>query len=164
MENIEINHELVEEIYINKKTNLNKIAYRRTNNKDISEDIIQNAMEDICKSIGTRKNIYNLDAWVYTILKYKCYKSWRNKNKIEYYPDEILNSYIEKNENDIIENINLTIALETINKKERDFIIYKYIYGFKNTEIAKIFNCSDKTVSKRINKTLQKLREKLKEI
>ncbi len=74
MENnyINLDWDLVEKIYIDKSKRLKKIAYKRVNDIEVAEDIVQNTMESICKRVNKDNKIYNLDAWVYTILKYRC--------------------------------------------------------------------------------------------
>ena len=162
MGNIEIDSKFVEEIYINKRNSMTNIARRRMRNIEMAEDATQNAMEDICKYIGKQKDLYNLDAWVYTILKHKCYRGLRNTDKIEYYPEEILENIVGTCETEIIDKMSLSMALESLNEEERQFVFYKYIYGLNYAEIAEKFGYCDKTVSKRTKKALQKLNEILK--
>lgn len=86
----ELDWVLVEKIYIDKIKILKRIAYRRINNKELVEDVVQNTMELICKRVGKDNKIYNLDAWIYTILKYKCIDIYKRKNITQYFPDEVL--------------------------------------------------------------------------
>ncbi len=81
MENnyINLDWDLVEKIYIDKSKRLKKIAYKRVNDIEVTEDIVQNTMESICKRVNKDNKIYNLDAWVYTILKYRCIDIFRKK-------------------------------------------------------------------------------------
>ncbi len=164
MENnyINLNWNLVEKIYSDKAKRLKRIAYRRINDIEIAEDIVQNTMESICKRVNKDNRIYNLDAWVNTILKYRCIDIFRKSNTIQYFSNDVLEKYLIEEELDTIENMNLYNALNDLEELDRDFIIYKFIYGFNNTEISKIFGCCNQTVKRRIDKSLKIMRNKLR--
>ena len=153
-DNVEYNYinldwELVEKIYIDKAKRLKKIAYKRVNDIEIAEDIVQNTMEYICKRVNKDNRIYNLDIWVNVILKYKCLDIFRKNNNIQYFSDDVLEIYLIEEEVNKIENINLYNALNDLEKLDRDIIMCKFIYGFNNKEISKIFGCCNKTVTKK---------------
>ena len=159
---ITLNYDLVEEIYKNYQKKFYKISYKRTRNIERAKDITQNTLEVILKSVGKNKKISNLDAWLYTILKYKCYDTSKNKNLINYYSNDILENYMFENVVDLMEKIDLYDALKELNEVNRKIIIYKYVYGFSNKEIANFCKCSDSTVRRKIYKSLEIMREKLK--
>lgn len=96
MENnyINLDWDLVEKIYIDKAKRLKKIVYKRVNDIEVAEDIVQNTMESICKRVNKDNKIYNLDAWVYTILKYRCIDIFKRKNIVQYFSNEILENYL----------------------------------------------------------------------
>ncbi len=157
----QLNWNLVEDIYLNKYTHLRKIAYRRVFDVEMAEDIVQDTMESICKSVYKESKIYNIDAWTYTILKYKCIKVYRRKNSIQYFSNDVLEETLIQEELNTIEDINLYIALNELEKTDREIIIYKFIYGFKYNEISKICGYSYKTIKRKIDKSLEILRNKL---
>ncbi len=94
---INLDWNLVEKIYSDKVKRLKRIAYKRVNDIEVAEDIVQNTMESICKRVN----------------------------------------------------------------KDKKIVIYKFIYGFNNTEISKIFGCCNQTVTRKIEKSLEIMREKL---
>ena len=164
MENnyINLDWNLVERIYIDKAKRLKRIAYRRVNDVEIAEDIVQNTMESICKRVNKDNKIYNLDAWVNTILKYRCIDIFKRSNTIQYFSSDDLDKYLIEEELNTIENINLYNALNDLDELNRKFIICKFIYGFNNTEISKMFGCCDKTVKRKIDKSLKIMRWHMK--
>ena len=100
MENnyIKLDWDLVEKIYIDKAKRLKRIAYKRVQNIEVAEDIVQNTMESICKIVNKNNRIYNLDAWVNTILKYRCIDIFRKNNSIQYFPNDVLENYLIEEE------------------------------------------------------------------
>ena len=164
MENnyINLDWNLVEEIYNDKAKRLKRIAYRRVNDIEIAEDILQNTMETICKKVDKDNRIYNIDAWINTILKYKCIEIFRKSKVIQYFSSDGLENYLIEEELNTIEKINLYNALNDLEKRDREFIVCKFIYGYNNTEISKMFGCCSKTVKRKIDKSLERMRYKLK--
>lgn len=164
MENIyiKLDWDLVEKIYIDKAKRLKRIAYKRVQNIEVAEDIVQNTMESICKIVNKNNRIYNLDAWVNTILKYRCIDIFRKNNSMQYFSNDVLENYLIEEEVNTIENINLYHVLNDLEELDMKLIIYKFIYGFNNTEISKIFGCCSQTVARKINKALEVMRNKLR--
>lgn len=70
MENkyINLDWDLVEKIYIDKEKRLKRIAYKRVNDIEIAEDIVQNTMESICKRVN--KNYRLVSKHIKLIEKY----------------------------------------------------------------------------------------------
>ena len=164
MENnyIELDWDLVEKIYVDKAKILKRIAYKRVHNIEVAEDIVQNTMESICKIVNKNNRIYNLDAWINTILKYRCIDVYRKNNSIQYFSNDVIENCLIEEEIDTIENINLYHALKDLEELDMKFIIYKFIYGFNNTEISRIFGCCSQTVTRKINKALEITRNNLR--
>lgn len=158
---IKLDWNLVEDIYLNQYKHLKKVAYRRLDSKEKAEDAVQDTMEVICKNVNKENNIYNIDAWVYTILKYKCLNLFKRKYKMQYFPNDALEEFMIQEELDTITDINLYNELNNLEKMEREIIIYKFIYGFKYTEISKICGCSYGKIKRKINKSLETLKSKL---
>lgn len=158
---IQLSRKVVEDIYLDKYRHLKRIAYRRLNNKEKAEDVVQDTMEAICKNIYKEIEIYNIDAWVYTILKYKCLNQFKRSSRIQYFQNDIIEESLIKEELSTIENINLNNAINELEKMDRKIIIYKFIYGFNNTEISKICGCCYRTVKRRIDNSLKILKSKL---
>lgn len=152
---------LVERIFVDEQRNLKRVAYKRVCNIENAEDIVQNTMESICRSVYKRNKIYNLKAWIYTILKYKCIEIYRNKDIVQYCSNDILDNYNIEYVMDDIENINLHNALNVLKEQDKRILIYKFIFGFNNTELSKMMGCCDRTIKRKIDKSLILLRKKL---
>lgn len=161
MEYIYMNWNLVERIFLDEQRNLKRIAYKRVYNIENAEDIVQNTMESICRSVYRQNKIYNLKAWIYTILKYRCIDFYRKTDIVYYCSNDILDNYTIDTVMDDIEDLNLYNALNILKEQDKRILIYKFIYGLKNNEISKIFGCCDKTIKRKIDKSLSLLRNKL---
>ena len=125
------------------------------------QKILYKIQESLCKSVHKQNEIYNIDAWTYTILKYNCINVFRKTKSIQYFPHNILEDTIIQEDLNTIEDINLNVALNDLEKIDREIIIYKYIYGFKYTEISKIYGYSYGTIKRKIDKSLKILKNKL---
>lgn len=127
----------------------------------MAEDIAQDTMEVICKNINKENEIHNIDAWVYTILKYKCLNGLKRKGKIQYFPNNIIEESLVQEELNTIEDINLYNALNKLEEVNRKIIIYKFIYGFSNTEISKMVGYCYGTIKRRVDISLGILKNEL---
>lgn len=161
IESIDLNYNLIVDIYNNYYKKFYRLAYKRTGNIENAKDITQNTMEAICKRVGKKNNIYNLNSWLYTILKYKCYDIYKKKNRIQYYANDVLENYLIEDEINEIENIDLYDTLKGLNDLERKMVICRFVYGFKNSEIANFCNCSYSAVKRKLDNSLKILKEKL---
>ena len=146
---------------MNKIKVLKRVAYRKTRSIEEAEEIVQNVMEALCKKALKKDKVQDLEKYIYIILKYKSIDNYRKNSKIQCCSDEILENYFVSENVDITEKINLYNALQSLDKIGRSMIVYKYFYGYKNIEIARIMGCSDKTVSRKIDKSLKIMKEKI---
>ena len=60
-------------------------------------------------------------------------------------------------------SVELEEALNGLSPKQKDVIVYKYIYGFSDAEIGEIFNISRQAINKLKNRAFETLKEYYKE-
>ena len=58
-----------------------------------------------------------------------------------------------------IQSVELEEALNGLSPKQKDVIVYKYIYGFSDVEIGKMFNISRMAVNRLKNRAFEILKE-----
>lgn len=96
--------------------------------------------------------------YLYTIAKNLCIDMLK-KNKSDIFHEEITPS----NEIDIPTKTALKIALSELTEQEQEMIILRFVNRENLTVIAKIFNVSRFTVSRKLNAITKKLKNKLRE-
>ena len=60
-------------------------------------------------------------------------------------------------------SVELEEALNGLSTKQKDVIVYKYIYGFSDAEIGEIFNISRQAINRLKNRAFETLKEYYKE-
>lgn len=65
---------------------------------------------------------------------------------------------------DNIENVELSCAIDSLlNEEEKIFIYLNFVYGYKSAEIAEIYNVTDISVRKKIERAIKKLKNYFEE-
>ncbi len=127
-------------------------------NEDL-EDLIQESLLEIIKSIDTYKHKSTLSTWIYAI----CQNIYRNNiYKKERFRKTIKKiEEIQEESHKLEDQIFLKIATESLNRT--DYIIYKYYYfdGRKIKEIALLLSIPSGTIKYRLYCIRRKLRDQL---
>lgn len=133
---------------------------------DCKQDLTLFLLE-LMKKIDVSKfpddNSDGLNRYIYICLKNK-YIELANKKKTEFKNSLQAQKEIE-NRNSIftqpetIKNIEFNETLNHLSQKQKDVIIYKYIYGFSDIEIGEMFNMSRQAVNKLKNRAFETLKE-----
>lgn len=162
--------ESFEELIKNYKKLAYNVALRLLKNKEDAEDVSQEALIKVFKSINSFNFKATFKVWLYRIVVNTCVDFIRKKkiptysfdnidknNKVLYdivdnknNPDVVVQSKIEKN-----------IIYDSINNLDYDFkivIILRELHGLSYKEISNILSCSEGTVKSRINRARKKLK------
>ncbi|MBM7614829.1 RNA polymerase sigma-70 factor (ECF subfamily) [Alkaliphilus hydrothermalis] len=149
------------------------IAYRMLSNIEDANDITQEALLKIFRSVDKFQGKSSFSTWVYSIVSNSCIDFIRKqkKNQVVYleqqgatgenYRIEVADEMntpeylFEKKE---IQNI-IHEAINQLNVDQKEIIILRDINGFSYQEIANILKCSEGTVKSRINRARGKLKK-----
>ncbi|MGN1316451.1 MAG: RNA polymerase sigma factor [Acutalibacteraceae bacterium] len=161
----ETEKEKFKELYDTYKDLLYWIAFKRTNNAQDSEECVQETFLYIAKNfkkvgeVGSKRTKGYLST-VVTGFAIDVY----NKSK------EMINlSVFDENVEDIacFENYDkselLSVFDEILDEESRIFLYLKYVYSYKSSEIAEIYNVSDTYVRKKLQYAKEKLRNYFEE-
>ncbi|WP_234121969.1 RNA polymerase sigma factor [Clostridium hydrogenum] len=175
MENqIVINKQMIDTL-INK--NLEKVfgfAVKRTENSNEAEDLTQDILLEVCRSYVKIKYYEGkeaLEAWLWTVAKYRYYK-WlgrKNKNSITYIEGigtEKLKLEVNIDEK-IIKNEEyncLRREIGLLSKSYREVVVSYYVHEKKCSEIAKEMDMSVATVKWRLHEAKRMLKERIEEM
>lgn len=138
---------------------LYKIAYTYTKNKDLSLDIVQEAVTKALENIHKLKQEEFVKTWFYRILINEALQSVkRNKKHIEY---ELIDNeaYYHGDEENIVENIDIYNKIEKLNNKLKTVIILRFFENLKIEEIAVITKTNTNTVKSRLYKGLNEIKK-----
>ena len=138
---------------------LYKIAYTYTKNKDLSLDIVQEAVTKALENIHKLKQEEFVTTWFYRILINEALQSVkRNKKHIEY---ELIDNeaYYHGDEENIVENIDIYNKIEKLNNKLKTVIILRFFENLKIEEIAVITKTNTNTVKSRLYKGLNEIKK-----
>lgn len=166
--------ELLVEDYQKKVFN---VAYRMMGNSEDANDLVQEALIRIFKSIKNFKEQSSFSTWVYRIVTNVCLDELRRrKNKFTISIDEDIKledgnvkrqiesegpTLEESLESKEIQDI-VTKAIEELSNEHKTVIVLRDIQGFSYDEISDIMKCPEGTVKSRINRARKALREILK--
>lgn len=166
--------ELLIEDYQKKAFN---VAYRMMGNSEDANDLVQEALIRIFKSIKNFKEQSSFSTWVYRIVTNVCLDELRRrKNKFTISIDEDIQledgnvkrqiesegpTPEESLESKEIQDI-VTKAIEELSNEHKTVIVLRDIQGFSYDEISDIMKCPEGTVKSRINRARKALREILK--
>lgn len=153
------------------------IAYRIMNNEEDAEDMTQEALVKIYKSIKNFREESTFSTWLYRIVTNVCLDELRKRKKSETIPLEI-NTEGDKGTirfeigadketpEDLYELAELRqMILNKINSLKDDYrtvIILRDMQGFSYEEISIILGCSLGTIKSRINRARKALKDKLR--
>ena len=146
------------------------IVSKRVSNPDDVQDLVQESMLRIVKNIQyiDLNDVMRSKYFFSTIARNVC-NDYLNKNQKdldnleEYDPDETVDSAEETVVDECAYN-EIREVLNQLDERYRDVCILKYVYEYKEKEIADMLGISPKVVSQRIFKGKQETRKLVKEL
>ncbi|MCK4904759.1 RNA polymerase sigma factor [bacterium] len=139
------------------KVPLYNYIYRIIYNRHDAEDILQEVFLKIFRNIFKIDFSKNYKSFIYKIAR-NATLDFLKKRKEEY---KFNKKPIEKDEESCekleIKNT-IEIALRSLNTKERELIVLKYIQGFKISEISEILKIPESTIKIRTFRIIRKMR------
>lgn len=159
------NVDAFEELIKDYKKSAYNIALRFLRNVEDAEDVSQEALIKVFRSIKNFNMQSTFKVWMYRIVVNACL-DFKRKKTIDSYPiDEVINFAGTNNDNpdDMIDrNYTSEIVSLSIDKLEDDFktiIILRDIQGFSYNEISEILSCNLGTVKSRISRARKTLKD-----
>lgn len=159
------NVDAFEELIKDYKKSAYNIALRVLRNVEDAEDVSQEALIKVFKSIHSFNMQSSFKSWMYRIVVNACLDFKRKKN-VESFPiEDHMNVAVSNTDNpDAMIDSSYTIKMvnDAVNKLEDDFkaiIILRDIKGFSYQEISEILSCNLGTVKSRLNRARKTLKE-----
>lgn len=152
--------DLFRELYEKYNKLVYSLAIGKLNNHSLAEECVQETFLTVAKKIDCflridedhRRNL------ICTIARGKAIDGIRKEDNFEYIDniDPVDISYF-----DSFETSELTEEIKKLGEKEQTFIFLKFIYGFSNVEIARMYGVSASYAGRVINTALKRLKTSL---
>lgn len=136
----------------------------KTNDRDISEDIVQSVFSSIWEKRGVITINYSLKSYLYKACYNEAIDYFRIEKKKNSLSEKLSREiYEEDTTDDIKENLlqKLEAAISSLPAKCKEILILHKLKGFKYSEIAQQLNISIKTVQNHLFKAYKLLRDYL---
>jgi len=143
-----------------------RYAYFRVYDRERAKELMQEAFMKTWEYLASGKKITNVRAFLYRTVhnlsvneavRHKAYSLEEMQEVAGFDPEETSEATPEE----AAEYQNALRALEKLDAAERDLIVMRYVDGLPVKEIAHILRESPNTVSVRIHRALQKVRDQL---
>jgi RNA polymerase sigma-70 factor (ECF subfamily) len=142
-------------------------SYKLTNDKELSEDLVQETFLVLWQSKKDFDVIKNVDNYLFGVLKNKVYEAYRNKKFDTVFLDNKFDDFLQ---NELSENESESGELQTkidnlidlLPEKRKKIFIMSRFYEKSIEEIALELNISQQTVKNQIYASLQFLKRNLK--
>lgn len=147
---------------------LYQVAYRKTGEKEVAEELVQEIFLNLWLKRKTLTITSSLEAYLFTAIKYAIinyYHSQLVRNKYQLTADRpvVAANYTEESVLTNELNLNLKNALALLSAKSRQIFEKSRFQNLSNKEIARELQLTDKAVEFHITKTLKHLKIFLKD-
>lgn len=151
-------------IYSSLWPSLFNTAYKRLNDREKCEDIVQNVFVDLWQR-KDKVSISNLSAYLHTAVRFQVYKQAANlPASSEFFDviDHVIESSIKADDGVIAKELQTLVQLwiKALPKKRRKIFLLHYYKNLSTAEIAEHLNISQKTVQNQLNTASVEIRAK----
>ena len=164
---IKNNSEAFEELLLQYKSYLYKVAYTYVKDKEAALDILQEASFKAWLNIHTLKDEEKFKPWITKILVNTAINYIRKESKVIYIDDEnpIISSenIVSKKAISLEEKLDLYKAIDLLKPKYKTVIILKYFDDMKIEDISYVLDVPINTVKSHLRRAKEELNNTLKE-
>lgn len=166
------NIKYIEDLYGTYSKRLFYIARKHVQNNDLAQDVVQSAFEHILAypdgilKVPQEEVFYFLAA----VLRHEALDILQNEKNNEHeslvYEDGMEGDFIEDPRDKYLQMIDLNSLkhnLSRMERRHRDTLLFRYVYGLKCKEIADIFKISERTVKIRCSEARKQLKKMMEE-
>lgn len=142
-------------IYNEYKSAIYSLAYRILQDRDASEDVLQQVIEKVILKVSDLNDVNKFNGWLKT-LSYRITIDYLNKSKSQVVLDEIENSLLVKE--DELTTLDLDKYLQILNSRERLVLVLFLIEGYQHQEIADKLDLTEGNSKQIYRRALNKLK------
>ena len=148
------------------------VAYRMTNSHSDADDFSQEAFMKAYESIGNFREESSFSTWLYRIVVNITINHLKKAGKMQTFTLDENMSFKHSDLASVVDNPEkiaeerelhkeITKAIESLPLEQKTVVVLTILEGLPHKEIARILDCSEKTVSWRLFEARKKLKEKL---
>lgn len=154
------NNEAFTNLILSLENDLYSIAKMRVKDEEQINDVLQETMITAYVNLPKIKENKYFKTWIIKILINKCNKSFKHK-KLMSLEDNDIDKYVGANE---IQNKKLDFEdmISFLNKEEKTILTLYYYLSYTSKEIAQILNKREGTITSKISRAKQKIKNKYK--
>jgi len=157
----------MESLYETFKRPVFGLVYRHTQNRAVSEDLLQDVFLKVFSNMGTVRDAATFPGWVFRIAINTCYSYLRQKRSQgdRLVPLDDLGGNVEDRTTEAVEQdlrVPLEQAIQTLAPRLKSVFVLHDVQGFKHEEIARVLGCSVGTSKSQLFKARIRLREFLR--
>ncbi|MGL4450796.1 MAG: RNA polymerase sigma factor [Sarcina sp.] len=140
------------------KGKLYRISFMYMKNENDAMDALSDSIVKAIKSLDKCKSHKSFNSWIATIVVNTCKNNLKKLSRTNVVEISEFENKLIYEEKGLEEESELYDAINSLNDKERDLILKRYIDDMTVKEISKINNVPEGTVKSGLNRTLKKLR------
>lgn len=136
-----------------------RFAYRLVGNKDLAQDIIQDAAITIAKNIGQLQDPTCFSSWAYTIIRRRAMDTLKKTIRHRKIKEEIENHPFPTISLDTDDILTLKQALTTLNKDDQILLTLFYLDDLNGPELSAAMNIPIGTLKSRLHAARAKVKK-----
>ncbi|MGL5577194.1 MAG: RNA polymerase sigma factor [Sarcina sp.] len=140
------------------KGKLYRISFMYMKNENDAMDALSDSIVKAIKSLDKCKSHKSFNSWIATIVVNTCKNNLKKLSRTNVVEISEFENKLIYEEKGLEEESELYDAINSLNDKEKDLILKRYIDDMTVKEISKINNVPEGTVKSGLNRTLKKLR------
>lgn len=155
---IEKDHEIISETIGKHERLFYKMAYTYMRNHHDAQDVLHNAYEKAYKHQMNLRDKEKVKSWMLTIIRHEANHFIRKKvlgREVEKSSEQLMDRQMTDN---IGIKLDLKTALYKLSDEQRDMVVMKYLLGYKQKEIAFMFDVPIGTVKSKTARALEALK------
>lgn len=155
--------ETAEYLYRENYSYLYKVVFFMVQDKDISDDLVQEAFYKAFKNLDQLRDSEKFRAWLTAIAINLC-RDYIKKSRKELPLESLVQHTADgKAETQLVQGImrnEIKDVLDQLAYQEKEIIMLKYHFGFSSREIAQYYRISEESVNARIFRARNKFKKK----
>lgn len=144
-------------------------AYHFSSDKSTAEDIVHDALEKLLAKYETlcKMDCNRLASYIVLTIRSVGISRWRNdKSRLRVMESlQVEDSELPSAEDALMHSINadaIRLAWEALSDEDQTLLGQKYILGMSNSELARVFQCTESTVRSKLHRAKKRLKQALK--
>ncbi len=120
--------------------------------KEMAQDAMHEVFYKLVDKYSSFNNNEHIVPWIYVTSKNHCLNILRKEKKMVSFPEEIIKSNEQSQENQVSNREIVDFIMKCHNKKIQDAVYYTYVEGLEQKEIQKVCGQSPATIRRNLKR------------